>query len=63
MAYWSPKHAELLNAVNKINRQILCILLDYICTAKWYMVHTTSDWNKPSDYIEAGDFLAILYSQ
>ena len=27
--YWSPKHVELLNVMNKINHQILCILLDY----------------------------------
>ena len=26
----SPKHAELLNVMNKINHQILCILLNYI---------------------------------
>ena len=25
--YWSPKHVELLNVLNKINHQILCILL------------------------------------
>ena len=24
-----PKHVELLNVMNKINHQILCILLDY----------------------------------
>ena len=30
MDYWSPKHVELLNIINKINHQILCILLDYI---------------------------------
>ena len=30
MDYWSPKHVELLNVMNKINHQILCILLDYI---------------------------------
>ena len=30
MDYCSPKHAELLNVMNKINHQILCILLDYI---------------------------------
>ena len=29
MDYWSPKHVELLNVMNKINHQILCILLDY----------------------------------
>ena len=29
MDYWSPKHDELLNVMNKINHQILCILLDY----------------------------------
>ena len=29
MYYWSPKHVELLNVMNKINHQILCILLDY----------------------------------
>ena len=28
--YLSPKHVELLNVMNKINHQILCILLDYI---------------------------------
>ena len=27
--YWSPKHVELLNVMNKITYQILCILLDY----------------------------------
>ena len=30
MDYWSPKHVQLLNVMNKINYQILCILLDYI---------------------------------
>ena len=30
----SPKHVELLNVMNKINHQILCILLDYIYIAK-----------------------------
>ena len=34
--YWSPKHAELLNVMNKINHQILCILLDHIYIAKWW---------------------------
>ena len=29
MYYWSPKNVELLNVMNKINHQILCILLDY----------------------------------
>ena len=29
MVYWSPKHVELLNVMNKINHQILCILLHY----------------------------------
>ena len=29
MDYLSPQHAELLNVMNKINHQILCILLDY----------------------------------
>ena len=33
MDYWSPKHVELLNVMNKINHQILCILLDYIYNA------------------------------
>ena len=30
MDYRSPKHVELLNVMNKINLQMLCILLDYI---------------------------------
>ena len=34
MEYWSPKHVELLNVMNKINHQILCILLDYIYIVK-----------------------------
>ena len=29
MDYWSPKHVELLNVMNKINHQILQIWLDY----------------------------------
>ena len=29
MDYCSPKHVELLNVMNKINHQIVCILLDY----------------------------------
>ena len=29
MDYWSPKHVELLNVMNKINHQILCTLFDY----------------------------------
>ena len=29
MDFWSPKHVELLSVTNKINHQILCILLDY----------------------------------
>ena len=40
MDYWSPKHVELLNVMNKINHQTLCILLDYRYIAKWYTVHT-----------------------
>ena len=43
MSYWSPKHVELLNVMNKINHQILCILLDYRYTAKWYTVNTISN--------------------
>ena len=43
MDYWSPKHVELLNVMNKINHQILCILLDYRHIAKWYTVHTVSN--------------------
>ena len=42
MVYWSPKHVELPNVMNKINHQILCTLLDYIYIAKWYTVHTIS---------------------
>ena len=30
----SPKHVELLNVMNKINHQMLCILLDYRYIAK-----------------------------
>ena len=44
MDYWSRKHVELLNVMNKINHQILCILLDYVYIAKWYTVHTISNW-------------------
>ena len=40
--YWSPKHVELLNVTNKINHQILCILLDYRYIAKWYTDRTIS---------------------
>ena len=29
MDYWSPKHDELLNVMNKINNQIFFTLLDY----------------------------------
>ena len=29
MDYWRPKHVGLVNIMNKINHQILCILLDY----------------------------------
>ena len=43
MDYWCPKHVELLNVMNKINHQILCILFDYIYIAKWYTVHTVSN--------------------
>ena len=43
MDYWSPKHVELLNVMNEISQQILCILLDYGYIAKWYTVHTISD--------------------
>ena len=32
--YRSAKHVELLNVMNKINHQILCILLDYGHIAK-----------------------------
>ena len=44
MDYWSPKHVELLNVMNKINHQILCILLDYrlktdFTTAQYPYVH------------------------
>ena len=44
MDYWSPKRVELVNVTNKINHQILCILLDYRYIAKWYTVHTTSNY-------------------
>ena len=44
MDYWSPKHVELLNVMNKINHQILRILLDYRYIAKWYTVHTISNY-------------------
>ena len=43
MDYWSPKHVELLNVMNKINHQISCILLHYRYIAKWYAVHTVSN--------------------
>ena len=43
MDYWIPKHVELLNVTNKINHQILCILLDYGYIARCYRVHTASD--------------------
>ena len=49
MDYWSPKHAELLNVKNKINHQISCTLLDYVYIAKWYTVHTIS--NYPSTFV------------
>ena len=39
MYYWSPKHVELPNVMNKINHQMLFILLDYIYIEKWYTVH------------------------
>ena len=42
MDCWRPKRVELLNVMNKINHQILCILLDYRYIAKWYTVHTIS---------------------
>ena len=42
MDSWSPKHVELLNVMNKINHQILCILLGYTYIAKLYTVHTVS---------------------
>ena len=35
MDYWSPKHVEQLNVMNKINHQILCILLDYRYTTSF----------------------------
>ena len=36
MDYWSPKHVELLNVMNTIKHQILCILLDYrYIVPKW----------------------------
>ena len=35
---------ECYNVMNKINHQILCILLDYIHIAKWYTAHTISDF-------------------
>ena len=40
MDYWSPKHVELLNVINKVNHQILCILLDYGHIAKWYTLRS-----------------------
>ena len=46
MDYWSPKHVELLNVMNKISLQVLCILLGYICIAQWYTVHTISKKSK-----------------
>ena len=44
MDYWSPKHVELLNVMNKTNHQILCILLDYRYSAIWYTVHIISHY-------------------
>ena len=49
MDYWSPKHVELLNVMNKINHQILCIL-DYIHIAKWYTVHAISNYLRKTLY-------------
>ena len=48
MHYWSPKHVELLNVMNKMNHQILCILLDYI-----YI--TSLDLNHMDCYTGAGN--------
>ena len=48
MDYCSPKHVELLNVMNNINHQMMCVLLDYIYIAKWYTVHTKSN-SKNSD--------------
>ena len=62
MDYWSPKHVELLNVMNKINHQILCILLDYRCIAKWYTVHTIP--NLQCDFISVSydEWLISAYS-
>ena len=50
MDYWSPKHVELLNVMNKINHQILCILLGYTYIAKWYTVHIISEKDAASPH-------------
>ena len=44
MNYWSPKNVELLNVMNTINHQILCILLHCIYIVKWYTAHTISNY-------------------
>ena len=54
MDYWSPKHVELPNVINKINHQILCILLDYRYTAKWYTVYTISKVYQSSSHFTKG---------
>ena len=36
MDHWSLKHVKLLNVTNKINHQILCILLGYIYIIREY---------------------------
>ena len=60
MDYWSTKHVELLNVRSKINHQIFCISLDYIYIAKWYTVHTISNYWQVLGVVIFEDWVSIL---
>ena len=60
MDYWSPKHVELLNVMNKINHQILCILLDYRYTVQGRLSHITQVQSYSGTHLYSPHF--ILFS-
>ena len=61
MDHWSPKHVELLNVMNKINHQILCILLDYRYIRSSTLFHITKNTSRMRGDIWKEHCYHILY--
>ena len=63
MDYWGPKHVELLNVMNKLNHNILCILMNYIYAyITLYRLYTSyEDWSLLRyDAVLIGNWLPIF---